>query len=37
VNNVINREGLNVKNCAVALPGLEDVFVAATRMKKTAA
>jgi ABC-2 type transport system ATP-binding protein len=37
VNDVINREGLNVKSCTVAMPGLEDVFVAATRMKKTAA
>ena len=37
VNDVINREGLTVKSCTVAMPGLEDVFVAATRMKKTAA
>ena len=35
VNTVIKREGLSVKSCTVALPGLEDVFVAATRMKKT--
>lgn len=37
VNDVIRREGLNVESCTVAQPGLEDVFVAATRMKKTAA
>ena len=37
VNDAINREGLNVKSCTVAMQGLEDVFVAATRMKKTAA
>ena len=34
VNDVINREGLTVDRCVVAKPGLEDVFVAATRMKK---
>jgi ABC-2 type transport system ATP-binding protein len=37
VSDVIKREGLNVNRCVVAKPGLEDVFVAATRMKKSAA
>jgi ABC-2 type transport system ATP-binding protein len=34
VSDVINREGLSVKNCTIAKPGLEDVFVAATRARK---
>jgi len=34
VSDVIKNEGLHVTNCIVARPGLEDVFVAATRMKK---
>jgi len=34
VGDVIRREGLDVKRCVLAKPGLEDVFVAATRMKK---
>jgi ABC-2 type transport system ATP-binding protein len=37
VSDVIKREGLNVNRYVVAKPGLEDVFVAATRMKKSAA
>ena len=36
VRDVIHREGLHVDQCAVTRPGLEDVFVAATRMKKGA-
>lgn len=37
VNDVISHAGLHVTSCAVARPGLEDVFVAATRIKKNAA
>ena len=37
VSDAIKSEGLNVESCVVARPGLEDVFVAATRIKKTAA
>lgn len=37
VSAVIKNAGLHVDSCVVARPGLEDVFVAATRMKKTAA
>jgi len=37
VSDVIKGEGLNVDRCDLAKPGLEDVFVAATRMKKSAA
>jgi len=36
VSDVIKREGFNLKNCKIAKPGLEDVFVAATRERKTA-
>lgn len=34
VCDVIKREGLSLKSCTIAKPGLEDVFVAATRAKK---
>jgi ABC-2 type transport system ATP-binding protein len=34
IRDVIQRGGLSVKNCAIAKPGLEDVFVAATRARK---
>ena len=34
VSDVISNAGLNLKRCTVAKPGLEDVFVAATRKKK---
>jgi ABC-2 type transport system ATP-binding protein len=37
VSDVIEGKGLHVSRCVVARPGLEDVFVAATRMKKSAA
>ena len=37
VNDVISREGLHVESCTVTRPGLEDVFVAATRKKKNTA
>ena len=37
VSQVITREGLNLKNCHLTKPGLEDVFVAATRSRKQAA
>jgi ABC-2 type transport system ATP-binding protein len=37
ISAVIKNAGLHVDSCVVARPGLEDVFVAATRMKKTAA
>jgi ABC-2 type transport system ATP-binding protein len=36
VNDVISQAGLHVTSCAAARPGLEDVFVAATRIKKNA-
>lgn len=35
VNDVIKREGLNVTRCTLTKPGLEDVFVAATRARKS--
>jgi ABC-2 type transport system ATP-binding protein len=34
VSNVIKREGFTLKYCKIAKPGLEDVFVAATRARK---
>jgi ABC-2 type transport system ATP-binding protein len=34
VGDAIKSEGLHLDSCAVTTPGLEDVFVAATRMKK---
>jgi len=34
VSDAINREGLTVTHCKIARPGLEDVFVAATRSRK---
>jgi len=34
IREVITREGLSLKHCAIARPGLEDVFVAATRARK---
>lgn len=34
VADLITQEGLNLKSCVVAKPGLEDVFVAATRIRK---
>ena len=34
---VINQAGLDLQHCTIAKPGLEDVFVAATRARKTAA
>jgi len=34
VSDVISREGLSLKYCKLAKPGLEDVFVAATRSRK---
>jgi len=34
VSDAIKREGLHTGNCSMARPGLEDVFVAATRMNK---
>lgn len=37
ISAAIKNAGLHVDSCVVARPGLEDVFVAATRMKKTAA
>ena len=37
VREVIEREGLSLKSCTTAKPGLEDVFVAATRARKTPA
>ena len=36
VSEVINKAGLNLKNCHITQPGLEDVFVSATRARKTA-
>jgi ABC-2 type transport system ATP-binding protein len=37
VSDVIRREGLSLKHCNIARPGLEDVFVAATRSRKEVA
>ena len=37
VRDVITREGLSLKRCTIARPGLEDVFVAATRARKDSA
>lgn len=37
IRDVITREGLNLKHCTTARPGLEDVFVAATRARKDSA
>lgn len=37
INTVIKNAGLHVDSCVDAKPGLEDVFVAATRIKKTPA
>ncbi len=37
VSDVIRREGLSLKHCSITKPGLEDVFVAATRSRKDAA
>jgi ABC-2 type transport system ATP-binding protein len=37
VADVIHREGLALKSCELAKPGLEDVFVAATRTRKETA
>lgn len=34
IRDVIQREDLSLKHCAKAKPGLEDVFVAATRARK---
>ncbi len=34
IRDVIAREGLNLKECTITKPGLEDVFVAATRSRK---
>lgn len=34
VSDAIKREGMSLKSCELAKPGLEDVFVAATRAKK---
>jgi ABC-2 type transport system ATP-binding protein len=34
IREVITREGLSLKHCTIARPGLEDVFVAATRASK---
>lgn len=34
IRDVITREGLSLKHCTIARPGLEDVFVAATRARK---
>jgi len=34
VKDVIHREGFTAERCVTTKPGLEDVFVAATRMKK---
>jgi len=36
VANVIKREGLSARQCSITRPGLEDVFVAATRSRKGA-
>ena len=36
VSEVINKAGLNLKSCHITQPGLEDVFVSATRARKTA-
>ena len=37
VSDLISREGLHLNYCKIAKPGLEDVFVAATRARKDAA
>ena len=37
IANVIKQAGLNLKNCKLAEPSLEDVFVAATRARKNKA
>jgi len=37
VRDAIMRAGLNLKHCNITQPGLEDVFVAATRARKSAA
>jgi ABC-2 type transport system ATP-binding protein len=37
IRDVITREGLSMKHCTTARPGLEDVFVAATRARKDSA
>ncbi len=37
VADVINRAGLDLKHCDITKPGLEDVFVAATRKRKITA
>jgi ABC-2 type transport system ATP-binding protein len=37
ISTIIKNAGLHVESCVIAKPGLEDVFVAATRMKKAAA
>jgi ABC-2 type transport system ATP-binding protein len=37
IRDVITREGLSLKHCTTARPGLEDVFVAATRARKDSA
>jgi len=34
VSNVLEQQGLNIKYCTLTQPGLEDVFVAATRARK---
>ena len=34
VSDAIQRQGMSLKSCELAKPGLEDVFVAATRAKK---
>jgi ABC-2 type transport system ATP-binding protein len=36
VSDAINKAGLNLKSCQLTQPGLEDVFVAATRARKIA-
>ncbi len=37
IREVITREGLSLKHCTITRPGLEDVFVAATRARKDTA
>ena len=37
VSHVLEQQGLKIKYCTVTTPGLEDVFVAATRARKDAA
>lgn len=36
VSDAITQAGMNLRNCQITQPGLEDVFVAATRAKKAA-